>query len=96
MKKTGYRHVVLHIMIKFVPEYKNRSDMHLDSEQKRILKAVWPAALVYIFGYPILLWIFGKVISWQDFLLYLGVSLGIALLMGVFYVLGAKIPKKDE
>ncbi|MBR1406307.1 MAG: hypothetical protein IJ578_05170 [Bacteroidales bacterium] len=70
--------------------------MHLDSEQKRILKAVWPAALVYIFGYPILLWIFGKVISWQDFLLYLGVSLGIALLMGVFYVLGAKIPKKDE
>lgn len=83
-------------MIKFVPEYKYRSDMHLDSEQKRILKAVWPAALVYIFGYPILLWIFGKVISWQDFLLYLGVSLGIALLMGVFYVLGAKIPKKDE
>ena len=96
MKKTGYRHFVLHIMIKFVPEYKNRSDMQLDSEQKRILKAVWPAALVYIFGYPFMMWIFGKVSSWGDFLLYLGVSFGITLLMGIFYVLGAKIPKKDE
>lgn len=34
--------------------------MKLDKEQKRVLKAFWPAMLVFPFGYPLFMWIFGK------------------------------------
>ena len=42
------------------------------------------------------MWIFGKLDSWRDALIYLGIGLIVAVVMGVFYVLGAKIPKKDD
>lgn len=70
--------------------------MKLDSEQKRVLKAVSGSSLGFIVGYPLLMWVFGKVDSWKDVLIYLGVGLIVALGMGVFYILGSKIPKKDE
>lgn len=70
--------------------------IHLDSEQKRVLKAISGSCLGYIIGYPLLMWVFGKLDSWTDALLWLGVGLIVAIVMGVFYVLGSKIPKKDE
>ncbi len=70
--------------------------MKLDSEQKRVLKAITGSSLGFIIGYPLLMWIFGKLDSWRDALIYLGIGLIVAVVMGVFYVLGAKIPKKDE
>ena len=70
--------------------------MKLDSEQKRVLKAVMGPSLGYIVGYPLLMWVFGKLDSWKDALIWLGVGLLLAIGMGVFYVLGSKIPKKDE
>ena len=70
--------------------------MKLDSEQKRVLKAALPAFVVYWVGYPLLMWLFGKIDSWEDVLIYLGIGLIITLLMTGFYVLGAKIPKKDD
>ena len=42
------------------------------------------------------MWVFGKLDSWKDALLYLGVGLAVAVVMGIFYVLGSKIPKKDK
>ncbi len=70
--------------------------MKLDSEQKRVLKAISGSSLGFMIGYPLLMWIFGKLDSWRDALIYLGIGLIVAVVMGVFYVLGAKIPKKDD
>ena len=70
--------------------------MKLDSEQKRVLKAISGSSLGYIIGYPLIMWIGGKLDSWKDALSWLGVGLVVAVVMGVFYVLGSKIPKKDE
>ena len=70
--------------------------MKLDSEQKRVLKAISGSSLGFMIGYPLLMWVFGKLDSWRDALIYLGVGLIVAVVMGVFYVLGSKIPKKDE
>lgn len=70
--------------------------IHLDSEQKRVLKAISGSSLGYIIGYPLIMWIGGKLDSWKDALAWLGVGLIVAVVMGVFYVLGSKIPNKDE
>ena len=70
--------------------------IHLDSEQKRVLKAISGSSLGYIIGYPLIMWIGGKLDAWKDALAWLGVGLVVAIVMGVFYVLGSKIPKKDE
>ena len=70
--------------------------IHLDSEQRRVLKAISGSSLGFMIGYPLLMWVFGKLDSWRDALIYLGVGLIVAVVMGVFYVLGAKIPKKDD
>jgi hypothetical protein len=40
--------------------------MKLDSEQKRVLKAVSGSSLGFIFGNPLLMWVFGKLDSWKD------------------------------
>lgn len=70
--------------------------IHLDSEQKRVLKAILGSSLGYIIGYPLIMWIGGKLDSWKDALAWLGIGLAIVVVMAVFYVLGSKIPKKDE
>ena len=69
--------------------------MKLDKEQKRVLKAALPGMLVFIVGYPLVSWIRGKA-DWKEALLLLAGGLFVALLMTVFYVLGSKIPKKDD
>ena len=70
--------------------------MKLDKEQKRILKALLPSMVIFPIGYPLFWWIFGKLDSWRDALLCVGVGLILVIGMGVFYVLGSKIPKKDD
>ena len=70
--------------------------MKLDKEQKRVLKAVLPACGGYWIGYPLVMWLLGKVDSWKDLLVYLGVGLIITLLMTAFYVLGSRIPRKEK
>lgn len=70
--------------------------IHLDSEQKRVLKAISGSSLGFMISYPLLMWVFGKLDSWRDALIYLGIGLIVAVVMGVFYVLGSKIPEKDK
>ncbi len=70
--------------------------MKLDSEQKRVLMAISGSSLGFIIGYPLIMLIGGKLDSWSDALAWLGVGLIVAVVMGVFYVLGSKTPKKDE
>ena len=70
--------------------------IHLDSEQKRVLKAISGSSLGFIIGYPLIMWIGGKLDSWKDALAWLGVGLVVAVVMGVFYIVGSKIPKNDD
>ena len=70
--------------------------MKLDKEQKKILKAFLPISLVYIIGYPFFMWVFGKLDSWTDALSWLSIGLIVTIVLGVFYVLGSKIPKNDN
>ena len=67
--------------------------MKLESEQRRILKAISGSIFGFIIGYPLIMWIGGKLVSWKDALAWLGVGLVVAFVMGVFYILGSKIPK---
>jgi len=68
--------------------------MALDNEQKRVLKAFFPYMLVFPIGYPLFMWIFGKLDSWKDALLWGGIGLLVVIVLGIFYVLGSKIPKR--
>ena len=70
--------------------------MKLDSEQKRVLKAISGSSLGLIIGYTLIMWIGGKLESWKDALAWLGVGLVVAIVMGAFYILGSKIPPKDK
>lgn len=70
--------------------------MKLDKEQKRVLKAALPAFLGFAFFSPFFYWMFGKLDSWTDALLLFASNIVVASLMILFYILGSKIPKKDE
>ena len=70
--------------------------MKLDEEQKRVLKAFLPSLLIFPFGYPLFMWMFGKLDSWKDALLWMGLGLLLIIILGVFYIVGSKIPKKDK
>ena len=70
--------------------------IQLDSEQKRVLKAVVGSGMGMVAGTLIYYACSGKLESWSDALLLSGVLLLISIDIGVFYVLGSRIPKKDE
>lgn len=70
--------------------------MKLDSEQKRVLKAALPAFLAFPIPSPFFYWLFGKLDSWTDALLLFAGNLVVAFLLILFYILGSKIPKKDN
>ena len=70
-------------------------DMKLDKEQKRVLKAVWPTTLGLSLGYPLVSLIRGQA-DWKEALILLAGGLVFSILMALFYILGSKIPKKDE
>ena len=77
--------------------------MKLDSEQKRVLKVFLCIGLGCLVCYPLLMWAFGELDSWEEALTFLGLGLIIVVILGVGYflrdkinVLGSKIPKKDK
>jgi drug/metabolite transporter (DMT)-like permease len=70
--------------------------MKLDSEQKRVLKAGLPASLGAVLGTIVGMLAQGNLDSWNEALIGIGVGLLFALLFCVFYVLGSKIPKKND
>ena len=70
--------------------------MKLDKEQKKMLKAIWPAMIVFPLGYPLIWLITGKLDSWKEIILYVVGGLIVAAILAVFYLLGSKISKKDE
>lgn len=69
--------------------------MKLDKEQKRVLKAICPSMLVFTIGYPLVSWIRGKA-DWKEALILFVCGFCVAALMAALYVLGSKMPKKDD
>ena len=70
--------------------------MKLDKEQKKVLKAFLPSMICLLFLYPLLMWIFGKLDSWKDVFSLMGISIILIIILVIIYILGSKIPKKDE
>ena len=70
--------------------------MKLDKEQKRVLKAFWPSIIVFPIGFPLFMWIFGKLDSWKDALLMTGIGLLLVIVICIFYILGSRMPKRDD
>ena len=70
--------------------------MKLDKEQKRVLKAAWPAFLAFPFASPFFYWLFGKLDSWTDALLLFAGNVIVVSLLSLFFILGSRIPKKKE
>ena len=68
----------------------------LDKEQRKMLKAMWPVILSYMFGMPFFMWVFGKLDSWKECLWYVLGGLLLSIILGAFYIIGSKIPKKDK
>ena len=52
--------------------------------------------IVLPFASPFFYWLFGKLDSWTDALLLFAGNVVVVLLLGLFYILGSKIPKKKE
>lgn len=70
--------------------------MKIDSEQKRVLKAVAGSCLGMIAGTLVYYACSGKLDSWADALILSGLYLLIAIGLGALFFFGSKIPKKDE
>ena len=68
----------------------------MDKEKKKLMKAVIPSYLIFIIGWPLLMWLFGKVHSWKDVLLYAGTGLILAIFGFAPWLFGWIKPKKDE
>ena len=54
--------------------------IHLDSEQKRVLKVISCSGLGCLVGYLLLMWAFGKLDSWEEALTFGGLGLIIVVI----------------
>ena len=70
--------------------------MTMDREKKKLMKAVIPSYLIFIIGWPLLMWLFGKVHSWKDVFLNAGSGLILAIFGIACWFFDWIKPKKDE
>lgn len=70
--------------------------MKLSNDQKRIIKSIAMYTGIFIVVYPLMTLVAGKHWTWDDYFLFSGIAILVFGLVGLIYVLGSKIPKKDE
>ena len=70
--------------------------MKLSNDQKRIIKSIAMYTGIFIVVYPLMTLVAGKQWTWGDFFLFAGIAVLVFGLVGFIFVLGSKIPKKDE
>ena len=70
--------------------------MKLDSEQKRVLKAIAVYSLLYPFAMLVAHRIRTGSFDWSDFLVSLLVALVVGALGILFFVIGSHVPTKDD
>ena len=70
--------------------------MKLSKDQKLFLKIIPGYALGYFIMYPLIRWICGHSITWDDILTSLLVAVCTSLLGILIYVIGSHVPTKDD
>lgn len=70
--------------------------MKLSSDQKRLIKSFALFTGIYIVAIPLMTSVAGRDWTWGDFFQFAGVTILLYGLIGFFFVLGSKIPKKDK
>ena len=71
--------------------------MKLSQDQKRIIRSFIVSFIVYLVFYPLFQFLFGKPMdSWGDYFLYAGTMAVIFALMCAFFVIGSRIPPKND
>ncbi len=70
--------------------------MKLNTDQKRIIKSFAIYTGIYIVVFPLMTLVAGRHWTWGDFFQFAGITILLYGLIGFFFVLGSKIPKKDK
>ena len=70
--------------------------MKLSKDQKRIAKSIAMYTGIFIVVYPLMTLIAGRHWTWGDFFIFAGIAVLVYGLVGLIYVIGSKIPKKDK
>ena len=70
--------------------------MKLSNDQKRIIKSLAMYTGIFIVVYPLMTLVAGKHWTWSDYFIFAGIAILVYGLVGLLYVLGSKIPKKDK
>ena len=70
--------------------------MKLSNDQKRIIKSIAMYTGIFIVVFPLMTLVAGRHWTWGDFFIFAGIAILIYGLVGFIYVLGSKVPKKDE
>ena len=70
--------------------------MKWSNDQKRSAKSLAMYTGIFIVVYPLMTLVAGRHWTWGDFFLFAGITILLYGLIGLIYVLGANIPKKDE
>lgn len=70
--------------------------MKLSNDQKKFLKFIPVYAVGYTVLSPLFRWLFNKSIQWQDFLNAAIVAVCVSVVVGLLFVVGSHIPKKND
>ena len=70
--------------------------MKLSKDQIRIIKSEAISVCTFIVFYPLGMLLFGKPMSWNDFLLFAGIMIVVGILLGLFLTIGSKVPPKED
>ena len=70
--------------------------MKLSKDQKRIIKLLAMYTGLFIVICPVMTLVAGRPWTWSDVFMFAGIAVALFGLVGVLYVLGSSIPKKDK
>ncbi len=70
--------------------------MKLGKDQIRIIKSVAISVGTLIVFYPLAMLLFNKSMTWNDFFLFAGIMIGLGVLLGLYFTIGSKVPRKED
>jgi hypothetical protein len=70
--------------------------MKLGKDQIRIIKSVAISVGTLLVFYPLAMLLFNKSMTWNDFFLFAGIMIGLGVLLGLYFTIGSKVPRKKD
>jgi hypothetical protein len=70
--------------------------MKLSKDQIRIIKSVAISVGTLLVFYPLAMLLFNKSMTWNDFFLFAGIMIGLGVLLGLYFTIGSKVPRKED